>query len=157
MKNIFLISIFFLLASCRYDGTFLRLKDLKDQKIKVEEISDAELTTENQKIIRDYFGRIKDVVYEVKNSSNIQNYTHRKFFKFFQNSFCTDFVLDNDHYSKLMAKCKVSGFYICSEEVRSYEELLKTAKSILTVVEFNEILENEKCANTLNELGVTNE
>ena len=56
-----------------------------------------------------------------------------------------------------MNKCSVSGFYICSEEARSYVDLLKSAKSLLATNNIDMILKDESCKKTLKNLGVINE
>ena len=86
MKNILLMVSFVILSSCKYDGTFSRVKNLKEGKEKIEAIVNDELTSENQALLRDYFGQIKNVIYEIRNNSKIQKYVHKKFNNFFQNS-----------------------------------------------------------------------
>jgi hypothetical protein len=157
MKFLVLILVLTLVSSCRYDEVFSNLHSLKELKLDVEKISSEELTTENQIIVKNYFSKINDIAYEVKNSSRIQKYIHSKFDRFFQSSFCTDYTLDQTHYSSLMSKCTVNGFYICAEEVRNYKNLLSISKSLFTDEEFNKISSDEKCNLTLKELGLIND
>ena len=157
MNKILLMASFVILSSCKYDGTFSRVKNLKESKEKVEAIVYDELTSENQALLRDYFGQIKNVVYEIKNNSKIQKYVHKKFNNFFQNTICNEILLDEVSYQSIMEKCQVSGFYICSEEVREYKALLTVSKEILSDSEFNKIIEEEKCKEKLTNLGVINE
>lgn len=157
MKKILLIVSFVTLSSCKYDGTFSRVKNLKESKEKVEATVNDELTSENQALLRNYFGQIKNVIYEIKNSSKIQSYVHKKFSRFFQNSICDEILLDDDSYQKIMGKCQVSGFYICSEEVREYEALLTVSKEIFSESELSKIIEEKKCKEKLTNLGVINE
>ena len=49
----------------------------------------------------------------------MQKYVHKYFSKYYNDSFCEQFVISEEVYSEIMKKCSVSGFYICSEEVRS--------------------------------------
>lgn len=157
MRILFIFLTIFLLTSCRYDEEFSEVKELRNLKVQVEEIVDEELTMENQQIITNYFGRIKNVLYEVRSNQSIQKYTHRNFSKFYKNNFCNDFIIETENYSKLMNKCSVSGFYICSEEARSYVDLLKSAKSLLATNNIDMILKDESCKKTLKNLGVINE
>ena len=157
MKNILLMVSFVILSSCKYDGTFSRVKNLKEGKEKIEAIVNDELTSENQALLRDYFGQIKNVIYEIRNNSKIQKYVHKKFNNFFQNSICNEIILDEDSYQTIMGKCQVSGFYICSEEVREYKALLAVSKEILSESELSKVIEEEKCKGKLTNLGVINE
>ena len=157
MKKILFIISFIILSSCRYDGTFSRVKNLKEGKEKVEAIVYDELTSENQALLRDYFGQIKNVIYEIKNNSKIPKYVHKKFNKYFNNTICNEILLDEVSYETIMEKCQVSGFYICSEEVREYKALLAVSKEILSESELSKVIEEEKCKEKLTNLGVINE
>lgn len=157
MRLLTMILMITLVSSCRYDEVFSNFKSLKELKLNVEKISSEELTTENQLIIKNYFSKINDIIYEVKNSSRIQKYMHSKFDRFFENSFCKQYTLTQDIYSSLMSKCTVNGFYICAEEVRNYKNLLLISKTLFIDEEFRKITSDEVCKITLTELGVIND
>lgn len=157
MKQIILLIGILMLSSCRYNKTFSNLKDLKISKENVEKISTEELTVENQKILRTYFSNLKDIIYEFKNNSKMQKYTHRKFSKFYKDSFCDNFIVSEQAYFQILKRCNVSGFYICSEEVRTYKGLLLSAKALLTEKEQDRLNSNQKCEKKLQDLGVVDE
>ena len=158
MRTIFLIPIIMLsFVSCKYGVTYGNLKDLKNKQASVELVSSEDLTIENQKLLRIYFSSIKDLIYEYKNNQRMRSYTYKKFFKYFSDDFCEEGVAGEDLYRKIMSKCTVNGFYICSDEVRYYKEMLLEAKKLFTEVEFNKILKSDVCKQKLNKLGVINE
>lgn len=154
-----LISLLLMLSvvSCKYGTTYESLKNISRLKVEVENVSGQDLTTENQKVIRTYFSNIKNLVYEFKNNSRMQSYTHKKFFNYYKNEFCDDGILGVDVYREIMKKCTVSGFYICSDEVKFLKEMLSEFKTFLTKSEISKILENESCKQKLLNLEVINE
>lgn len=157
MKYLFLVAVILSLASCKYGRTFSDVKNLEGKRISVENIQFEDLNIENQKVLRDYFSSLKEVAYEFKNSSYIQNYTHRKFFKYFDSSLCDRILLSQKTYQTIMKKCNVSGFYICSEEVKYYTEILVEIKNLLTTTEVSNIRKDLGCESKLSNLGVLNE
>ena len=157
MKLLILSIMLISLTSCKYGRTFSDVKNLEGKKISVENIQFEELTVENQKVLRDYFSSLKEVAYEFKNNEYIQNYTHRKFFKYFDGSLCDKVLLSQATYQTIMNKCNVSGFYICSEEVKYYSQILIEVKNLLTQTEVSTIRKDQSCESKLINLGVLNE
>ena len=154
MRLILIMSLMLILSSCRYGVTFSNFKVIGEHKQNLELVYDQELTTENQKILKEYFKGIKDFLYEFKTNVNYQNYTHRKFFRYFNDSYCEDIVISKQMYETIMNKCNVRGFYICAEEVRYYTEMLKEAKKLLTELEITKINDNNNCQRKLRALGI---
>ncbi|MCT4641210.1 MAG: hypothetical protein N4A33_02865 [Bacteriovoracaceae bacterium] len=157
MKNIILISSVLFLSSCKYGDTFNQIKSLKGLKQKVEVVSSQELTEDNQLKLKEYFSKIKDISYSYLNNPKMQRYTQRKFLRFFDENLCDEVLLDEVKYSKIMKKCTVSGFYICSEELKSYSAMLNRLKKSLTKSQLEKIVSNEQCKTKLSDLGVINE
>lgn len=157
MKYLLILSSVFILSSCKYGTTFSKLKNLNNSKSEVELVSSQDLTVENQKKLRAYFSTIKDIAYEFINNSKMQKYTHKKFSRFFDEAICNDVLLDESFYSEVMKKCTVNGFYICSEEVKSYKELLVSIKKVFNENELKKITANTACKEKLSNLGVLNE
>ncbi len=157
MKYLLMLMSILILSSCKYSSTFSQLKNLKSSKDEVEVISTQELNSENQAKLRVYFSTIKDIAYEFMNNSKMQKYTHKKFTKYFEESICNDVLLGDSFYAEVMKKCTVNGFYICSEEVKSYKELLGSIKNLFNKKEIEHITRNSKCENKLKNLGVINE
>jgi len=156
-KLLVLSLLMFSVVSCKYGTTYGNLKGLSHLKSEVENVSNQDLTTENQKVIRTYFSNIKNLVYEFKNNSRMQSYTHKRFFKYFKGEFCDKGVLGIDAYNEIMNKCTVSGFYICSDEVKFYKEMLSEIKTLFTKLEISKIIESESCKQKLLNLEVINE
>lgn len=157
MKLLILSIMLISLTSCKYERTFSDVKNLEEKRISVEQIQFEDLNVDNQKVLRNYFSSLKEVAYEFKNSKRIQKYTHRKFFKYFDITLCNKILLPQKTYKRLMSKCNVSGFYICSEEVKYYTQILSEMKSLLTEVEISNIRKDSICESKLLELGVLNE
>jgi hypothetical protein len=145
------------LSSCRYQTTFSNLQDLDKSKEKVESISNQELNPENQVILRNYFSKVKSITYDFLNNTKMQQYTHRKFLRYFKESICNEILLDVKIYNEINSKCTVNNFYICSEEVRSYTLILKKAKELFNEKEINKFISSESCKAKLLGLGVINE
>ena len=154
MKIILMGLILLSITSCKYGVTFSKLKNLSEDKVKVEQIYTQELSAENHKVLRGYFSGIKELVYEYKNNTRIQSYTHKKFNKYFSDSFCEDSLVSKEVYSELMRKCNVSRFYICSEEVKHYVAMLVEAKKLFTPSELTKVTTNNTCQTKLSDLGV---
>jgi len=157
MKILIIILITLTFSSCRYGVTYSGLSELKEKKEKVETTLNSDLNIESQKILRDYFKGVKEVVYDLSSNSSMQSYMHRKFFRYFSQQMCADSVLSKKQYDTIMSKCNVSGFYICSEEVRSYSAILRTAASYLTGSELSALKKDESCKKNLLALGAINE
>lgn len=157
MKMLIITLITLTFSSCRYGVTYSELSELKAKKEKVETTLNSDLNIENQKKLRDYFKGVKELVYDLSSNSSMQSYMHRKFFRYFSQEMCTDSVLSKKQYDVIMSKCTVSGFYICSEEVRSYSDILKTAASYLTGSELSALKEDENCKKNLLALGAIDE
>jgi len=158
MNKLIIMSLLMLsTVSCKYGITYGNLNELSNKKAEVVKISGEELTTENQKVITTYFASIKNLIYEFKNNSRMQSYTHKKFFSYYKNNFCENGVLGDDVYSDIMKKCTVSGFYICSDEVKYYKQMISEFKKQLTKIELTKIFENESCKEKLLNLEVINE
>jgi hypothetical protein len=145
------------ITSCKYGVTFSKLKNISDNKSKVEAIYTEDLTSNNQEILRDYFVSIKDLVYEFKKNDSMQNYTNSKFSKFYRSSFCNDGLISSAIYIEIMSKCNVSGFYICSEEVKFYTEMINEASKLLRKSSLSEMFSDVSCKIKLTNLGVVNE
>ena len=157
MKILLLSMMLLSLTSCKYGRTFSDVKNLEEKKNSVENIQFEELDLSNQEVLRDYFSSLKEVAYEFKNNSYIQNYTHRKFFKYFDSTLCNKILLSQATYQTIMNKCNVSGFYICSEEVKYYSQILIEVKNLLTQTEISNIRKDQSCESKLLNLGVLNE
>ena len=157
MKILLLSMMLLSLTSCKYGRTYSDVKNLEGKKNSVENIQFEELDLSNQQVLRDYFSSLKEVAYEFKNNSYIQNYTHRKFFKYFDSTLCNKILLSQATYQTIMNKCNVSGFYICSEEVKYYSQILIEVKNLLTQTEISYIRKDQSCESKLQNLGVLNE
>lgn len=157
MKAILLMMATLILTSCKYGVTFNEIKSLKELKEEVEIASSEDLTQENQVKLRNYFSKIKDISYSFINNSSMQSYSQKKFLKFFNENLCDEILLDEVRYSEIMRKCSVNGFYICSEEVKSYSSMLKSVKKKLTEFQMGKIVSNKQCKAKLLNLGVIHE
>lgn len=100
---------------------------------------------------------VKDLVYGFSNSEKMKKYVHKKFSKYFKSEICEKVVLEKTYYSSIMKKCNVNGFFICSEEIRHYEKIIKIAASLFQSQELQKITNNKGCQQRLTELGVINE
>ncbi len=154
MKILIQIFIVLTLVSCRYNGDYSKLLSLKDDKIEVESILDEELNPENQLKLKNYFNKISELIYVLKNNSKLSKYFHRNFFKYYKTSLCEQVVLSKSSYKSVLDKCTVNQFYICAEEVRHYKELLKELKKSFTENELNTLKEEESCKELLEGLEV---
>ena len=143
-----------LLSSCRYGVTYNELKETKQLKLDVISSLEQDLTTENQIILKKYFERIKNIVFELDNNSKMQNYLHKYFNSYYDEAFCEDFLLSNKNYMKTINKCTKNGFYICSEEVKYYKELLTAAKKLLLKSELDRLVLSHSCKDKLLGLGI---
>jgi hypothetical protein len=157
VKYIIVLFAALLLSSCRYSSTYSELKDLKTSKTKLELIPNQDLNEENQIALRTYFSGIKNVVYAFVSDTRMQEYTHRKFYKYFNESLCEDLLVSESIYKKLINKCTVNGFYICSDEVRAYKKILTSVKVLFSKKELMSITENKNCKDKLLNLGVLSE
>jgi hypothetical protein len=157
MKYTLLLILTILISSCKYQTTFNQVKSLESLKVEVESVASQELNADNQEKLRAYFSSIKDIAYKFMTNSKMQKYTHKKFMRFFQDSICEDILVDESTYRTIMKKCSVSGFYICSEEVKSYLEILKEVKKLFKSSELKKITSNKRCESKLKKLGVINE
>lgn len=145
------------ISSCRYGVSYSELLDLEKKKEAVIEIAEKDLTLSNQRILKDYFNSIKELVYDLKNDTGMRNYFHRKYFRYFRPEMCEKLILPNSEYIEVLNKCNVSGFYICSEEVKYYKEMLLEVKKLYTDMEIQSLEREKKCWNLIKELGVINE
>lgn len=154
MKLLTFFLITLSLTSCKYKASFNALNGLESKKNKIEQVYDEELTEESQEVLRDYFRSIKNLVYRVNNNSKMKKYMHKKFSKFFKSNICEKVILDESHYSSIVKKCSVNGFFICSEEVRHYKKMLEAGISLFRPNELQQIKGSQKCQQKLKKLGV---
>ncbi len=156
-KNILFIVLSLLLVSCKYEESFKQLSELEAKKILVEEVLAVDLTEDGQLKIKDYFSTIKVLAYEIKDNKKMSKYLHRKFSEYYKQDFCSKSILDSEIHRLLVEKCTVSGFYICSEEMKAYKDILKSVKSVFSSEELEIIIKDQNCREKLINLGVLNE
>lgn len=154
MKYLILIFSLISLSSCKYNITYGQFKNLATSKLDVERVSREELTEANQKVLREYFSNVKDVAYQYMSNKWMKKYVHNNFFRYYNDSFCSDLIVSEKSYQDIMKKCNVSGFYICSEEVRSYKEILLTIKKSLWTKEIDRINSDVTCREKLELLNL---
>lgn len=157
MKILIITIILISITSCKYSSTYVKLQNLSDKKIEIEAISSESLSTENHRTLREYFSTIKDLSYSFKINSKMRRYSQKKFTKYFNKDFCQNGLVSAHAYNQILNKCNVSGFYICSEEVKYYSLMLNQVRELLTSFQLNKILEDEQCETKLKELGVISE
>lgn len=157
MKYIFILLSVLILSSCKYNSTFSELKSLKESKAKVEAIAADNLTAKNQLILRTYFSSLKNLAYDFLSNSRMQQYTHKKFFNYFDDSLCEETLLDEKFYSQILKKCTANGFYVCSDEVRAYKKILSSVKNLFNENELKKMTSSDSCKTKLLSLGVLSE
>ena len=157
MNYIMILLSVLILSSCKYNVTFSKLNSLEDSKNRVEKVASENITAENQVILKKYFSTIKNITYEFLSNTKMQEYTHKKFSKYFNENKCNNILLSAKVYKDILNKCTVNGFYICSDEVRAYQKVLISAKGLLRKNELKNILDNQSCKEKLVNLGVINE
>ena len=157
MKTILILLISISVSSCRYGVTYSELSALKDKKQKVESILSEELNTKNQRVLRDYFKAVKEIIYDFSTNRSMQSYMHRKFFRYFSEKICSDSLISKEHYDVVLSKCKVNDFFICSEEIKFLDVMLKKTSTYFTPKELSAITQSKNCKRLLSSFGVINE
>ncbi|MEX0799178.1 MAG: hypothetical protein WD025_07020 [Bacteriovoracaceae bacterium] len=157
MKNI-ILSIFCLtIAGCRYQTELEKVYSLEGDKTYIESGVNGPLTVEEQNAIKKYFSGIKELGYRLKTDNRFNNYFHKKYFVYYQTGTCSNVILPKVAYEKVLERCEVNGFFICSEEARDYIQMLKSIEAELTDLERRSLEDEAGCGDALRELGVINE
>ena len=146
-----------LFSGCRYQNELDTLFSLEQDKIYLEQRMGSELNQEKQEVINRYFSSVKELVHRFNNDSRFARNFHRRFFGHFSNDLCSRLVISKKEWKKILNSCEVSGFFICAEEARHYQKLLRLIGSSLTDLEREALVKEEKCGDKLRDLGVINE
>lgn len=140
MKNIVAIALMgLILTSCKYSNEFSKLKNLKTTKNALMSSSDFELNEENQKLLAEYFGYTKSLLFKLQNDRKMKKYIHKRFSKYFDNSICKNVLISKVFYDEIMNECTVNGFFVCADEVQYFEEMILKLYSNLTEFEKDKI------------------
>lgn len=136
---------FFIFTSCKYSGEYSEMKSLKDVKAELTSTAPFELTEENQKILARYSGFAKDLLLKIQTNSRMENYIHKKFFSYYQNSFCEEILIDKDLYDEIMDACTVNSFFICADDVKYFDSIVKKLYGKLTKLEKDKLSSEQAC------------
>lgn len=154
MKAIILILLSLFLSSCRYAQDLNNVKSLENAKSSLINIQNENLSFENQKILRDYFGKSSVLISNLSNDSRYLNYFHKKFFNYYEDNLCENVFISKELYGSFEKKCIVNGFYICPEVFRDFKEKLVGFYQVLTELEKKNLKKEEACLKLINEWGL---
>ena len=157
MNKIFLLIGLVLLSSCRYGISYSELTGLEEAKNQVVQIQSQNLSEEDHEALKTYFGSVKNLAFELKQDIGMRNYFHRKFFSYFRPDSCEKLLLSQETYQSIMSKCEVNDFFVCSEDVKYYQEILFEVKKYLTELEITNLKKDPECLGLMSKLGVVNE
>jgi len=155
-----LFSMFFILmifTGCRYQSQFDTLKSLAADREYLETNANTPLDNDKQVVIERYFSNIKELSHKLVNDRRFSNNFHKRFFRYFTLDMCDDFVLDVKNWKQILNTCEVSGFYLCAEELKHYQDILKLVPSYLTKLEITNLKKEAQCKDKLVGLGVFDE
>ena len=154
MKILLSLLVLCFFTSCRYGTSYSEFLSLEDAKNNVELIRSKDLSQKDHEAIKEYFGKVKELAYDFKQDSYMRNYFHNKFFRYFKTDLCSKVLLSKRSHDILMNKCEVNGFFVCSEEVKYYRQILQSIKSDFTALELENFKKDRACSSTLSDLGV---
>lgn len=157
MKLSILVSFLMLLAGCRYQNELGTLNSLELDRAYLEQQVSSDLNQEKQEVINRYFSNIKDLAHRFNTDNRFSRNFHKRFYRYFSDDLCSRFVLSKKDWERVLDSCEVSGFFLCAEEARHYQEILKLVGANLTDLEVESLKEEAICNDRLVELGVFNE
>lgn len=146
MKNLIIVAFMgLMLTSCKYSDELSKLKNLKTTKDTLMASGNFELNEETQKLLVEYFGYTKSLLFKIQNDKKMRKYIHKRFSKYFESSICKDTLVSKSFYDEIMDECTVNSFFICADEVQYFEEMLKKLYQNLTEAEKTKINSEQTC------------
>lgn len=157
MRILTLVLLVLVASGCRYQAELETLNSLELDRIYLEQNANSGLDKEKQEAINRYFSNVKDLAHRFNTDNRFSRNFHRRFFRYFSEDLCSRFVLDFKTWKKVLDSCEVSGFYLCAEEAKHYQDILQLVRPNLTDLEVDSLKEEPECKERLIGLGVFNE
>tara|TARA_Y100000768_G_C23916613_1_gene652675 strand:- start:806 stop:1285 length:480 start_codon:yes stop_codon:yes gene_type:complete len=156
MKVILILLTAVALTGCRYQSEFDAMQSLAEDKDYLEKNAKNALSNEKQLVIERYFSNIKELSHKLINDRRFSRNFHKRFFRYFNQTMCDDYVLNKEIWKTVLKTCKVNGFYLCAEELKHYQEILKLIPAHFTQLEIDNLKKDSTCNKRLTDLGVFN-
>ena len=157
MKISVLIFLALIASGCRYQSELETLNSLELDRIYLEQNSNSGLDKEKQEAINRYFSNVKELAHRFNTDNRFSRNFHRRFFSSFSEDLCSRFVLGSKAWKKVLDSCEVSGFNLCAEEAKHYQDILQLVRPTLTDLEVDSLKKEPECKERLLKLGVFNE
>ncbi len=109
-----------------------QIDSLKQKRIAIESIIDAvPYSTDSHTTIEDYFKSMNALALEIKDFPKSQKRFNNSASKTGIEKFCKETFLDVRRWSDLSENCNKNGFFLCAEEVRSFDIMKESLKNSL--------------------------
>ena len=154
------LTIFFIIlfaSGCKYQKELDKLDSLELDRIYLENEANTGLDAVKQEAIKKYFSNVKNLAHRLQNDNRFSRDFHRNYFAYFSDDLCSKYILDIKSWKNILNSCEVSGFFLCAEEAKYYQEILQLVRLELTDLEVESLMENSACKEKLSELEVINE
>jgi hypothetical protein len=143
-----------MISSCKYSTELNELTKIEKTKNEIVSLGDFELTNDNQIILKNYFELIKEISYKFQSDERMQRYFHKRFNRYFKAQYCSSSLLEKDLYDRIIKKCTVDNFFVCSDDLRHFSGILKKMMGELTTQETAQLIVDEKCKSILINYGL---
>ena len=110
-----------------------QIDNLKQKRIAVESVIDATpYSADSHTIIEDYYKSMNNLALEIKDFPKSQKRFNNSVSKSGVDNFCKETFLDVRRWSDLKENCIKNGFFLCAEEVRSFDVMKESLKNALS-------------------------
>lgn len=123
-----------------------QLEEVGRNRTALESIVDrVPYQTEQHQVIETYFKNLNDLAIELKDYQKSQKRFNNYVAQNGVEAFCKNTFLDKKRWADLQRNCNKNGFFICAEEVRSFNLLKESLKNSLYEDAKKQFMTTESC------------
>ncbi len=132
MKTLITLFIMTLTFNAFSQDVSENMDSLTSARVEVESsINQKPYQKAQQEIFRTYFTKLKEFVSEVKESEYLTEQFNNLVLKMGVNNICKNILIDNTSWKDLVKNCTKNRFFLCSEEIKFYNDYKAGLKELM--------------------------
>ena len=127
-----LFSIF--LCACEEEEDIQKwITETESLRIKAEQEGEVVPYREEQfKALKAYFGEINVMIFSLKDDPEKTNAFNEMLTTLDLQQLCDQVLLDYNHWQRMLQRCQRNNFFLCAEEVRTYQSSIKALRNLMS-------------------------